>query len=365
MKRNILLLLLTANVLISNCAGATGAREALEQLIGFTVMVLCPIWDPDGTKYAICPKRGAHSPECKTCPSGSSLGEVSPGSTPTIDPTDPIGVTTQANCTWKAKTPSSQCGYTPANTNTCKIVACSEFKSVLASVNQLGYDLTASDPPVGVRSINPASNQIIYENQNIDIQFAGSVKSDSISFSGSMNPELNPNFRFRRAVDYNDTLPLAAGSKWSLGAAKTLTISVLDINDNPVVVPLLYHVIKAGSSKTPSFNDCSGGCKPGWQNAYSIQFNATGGVPPYRWVAASSLPPGTNVPSGSLPPGASMTQDGLLSGPATNNFMPNAVYVFGVAVIDSVGQIDVKIITIDTTDVGAQLAACLLLGLCG
>ncbi len=259
------------------------------------------------------------------------------------------------------------CGVHLSDTSNvhCYIEGCTEKKEIDIVPKMLGYDLTASDPPVGVKSINPSSSQIIYENQNINIQFAGSVKSDSIALSGSMNSELNPNFRFGRTVDYNDTLPLAASSKWSLGAAKTLTISALDINDNPVAVPLLYHVIQAGSSKTPSFNDCSGGCKPGWQNAYSIQFNATGGVPPYRWAAASSLPPEANVPSGSLPPGASMTQDGLLSGPATNNFMPNAIYVFGVAVIDSVGQIDVKIITIDTTDVGAQIAACLLLGLCG
>jgi hypothetical protein len=100
------------------------------------------------------------------------------------------------------------------------------------------------------------------------------------------------------------------------------------------------------------------------QSAYSIQFNATGGVPPYRWAAASSLPPEANVPSGSLPPGASMSQDGLLSGPATNNFMPNAVYAFGVVVVDAVGQMDIKVISIDTTDIAAQYALCLLTGVC-
>ncbi|HMV41225.1 MAG TPA: hypothetical protein PK079_03145 [Leptospiraceae bacterium] len=187
--------------------------------------------------------------------------------------------------------------------------------------------------------------------------------SDSITFSGSMNSELNPNFRFGRTIDYNDTLPLAASSKWSLGAAKTLTISVLDINDNPVAVPLMYHVIKNGTSKTPSFTTCSGGCKISWQNAYSIQFAVNGGVPPYKWYTATNAPPEANLPSGSLPPGASMNADGLLTGPGTNNFMPNAVWGFAVLVVDSVGQMDVKVIVLDSTDQAAQYAACLLLGM--
>jgi hypothetical protein len=243
-----------------------------------------------------------------------------------------------------------------------------DHKMIRVDNSLLGYDAYSNNPPVGITSLSPAINTVIYDNDPISINFDNTVKADSISFGGDMGSTVHPNFRFSRSTEFNDTLNLGPNGSWPLGKLKTLALSYMDVNDkanNPVIT---YHIISSGTSKNPSFNTCVNPCKRSWQESYNIQLNVSGGVPPYKWYSTASLPAGISLDlppeySASLPPGANISEQGVLSGPPTNNFY--GIYYFGIVVIDSIGQTFPEIITLDTTDIGAQIAACYLLGICG
>lgn len=242
-------------------------------------------------------------------------------------------------------------------------------RSVQGSRYLQGYDLLENAPAVGVKTIKPMNHQVIHESQSITVYFENTVKSDNINFSGSLSSNVDQNFKFSRSSEFNDTLSIKPNGKWNLGSSRSLNINLTDINDKPVSVSLIYHVIKNGTSPTPSFNTCVSPftCKLSWLSAYSINFEAKGGFPPYQWNALNEIPIGLPfpLPSGfgpGLPPGAIMGSNGILSGPATNNFY--GTYYFGVIVTDSIGQSFTSVVTIDTTDLVAQFAACYFLGFC-
>lgn len=249
-------------------------------------------------------------------------------------------------------------------------VGCSnpERKMIQFDTASLGYDAFNSSPPAGISSVSPNMNTIVYENESINVYFDRSIKADSVSFGGDMGSNVDPNFKFRRSIDFNDTLFVKPNGSWPLGRQKSLTINYKDLSDQPSNPVISFNIIPSGTSKTPSFGTCKVPCKLSWQESYAIQFTATGGVGPYKWYSAVSLPPGISLdlPAsyyGALPPNASLSEQGVLSGPATNNFF--GIYYFGVVVVDSVGQVYPELVVVDTTDLAAQLAACYLLGICG
>lgn len=242
-------------------------------------------------------------------------------------------------------------------------------RSIRESRYLQGYDLLENAPAVGVKTINPQNNQVIYESQPITINFDNTVKSDNLTFSESLSSFVDPDYKFSRTIEFNDTLSIKPSGKWNLGSFQSLNLNLTDINDKPVQVSLTYHIIKEGTHPMPSFKTCvsPSPCKQSWLNAYSIQLVAKGGVAPYQWNTLKEIPTGLPfpLPSGlgpGLPPGGTLSKDGILSGPATNNFY--ATYYFAVIVTDSIGQSFTSVVTIDTTDLVAQIAACYFLGIC-
>jgi hypothetical protein len=232
----------------------------------------------------------------------------------------------------------------------------------------VGYDLAASEPPPGVKSLSPQNNSIIYENENINIEFTDSLKSDFLTVTSNVSTALRNDYRLVRKVNYNDSLKLETNPLWPLGSFKNFIISSTDLNDKPVSVPLNFHVIKVGSAKTPSYNTCENGCKISWNGASEIQFEASGGVPPYSWRAITTPPPELahlNLPNGSMPPSASFSNSGFFRSTGTWNFLPNAKWGAVILVTDSIGQAHFKLIQFDSYDEAATLAACLLSGACG
>ncbi|HMV41223.1 MAG TPA: hypothetical protein PK079_03155 [Leptospiraceae bacterium] len=389
LKKFLFILFLTIFFVTFSNAGCSGcSKEKKDKLIEFVVGILKQWADDcsDGIQHnPLCPKPPASSVPClceaKPCTTvliGAKFTDLNctPGKIRGYRQYDSAGNEIPGGTTYdwitldKFDGEANKCGVAYGEPKQVFQSACTNGrKSIQENQYLQGYDLLSGSPPVGVKSTDPQNAQVIFESQQmLTIYFQNTVKSDNLQFSGDLSLLIDPNYKFTRTTDFNDTLQIKSSSKWSLGSFRSLNLSLFDIDDKPVSISLFYHIIKDGTSKLPSFYTCvSPECKLSWQSAYAIQLEANGGVPPYKWYTINDIPTALTVslPPGfgpGLPPGASVSREGLLSGPATNNFY--ATYYFGILVVDSIGQTYPAVVVIDTTDLVAQYAACLLTGFC-
>jgi hypothetical protein len=72
-----------------------------------------------------------------------------------------------------------------------------------------------------------------------------------------------------------------------------------------------------------------------------------------------------SILSGNQKSDSTFSSAGFFNSPETNNFLPNAKWGFVVMVTDSIGQTHFEVVSFDSHDAAATLAACILFGACG
>jgi hypothetical protein len=217
-------------------------------------------------------------PERPLCPSGCFLGKPQDNG--------------DGTCTWIADLNGVLCGKTapypgqPPPATTCQV--CVPIGTAL-----IGYDAL---PPVtttpNVASITPTPGKLLDPKQNIVIKFKQTMDATSVVLSSDVAGEAAP-YAFSRSTDqflFNDTLTVAPLAAWTAGH-RALTVDVKDDSGNPANVKASWFVLAPGQAASPDFSTCTTGCAQRWFLPYVVQFEASGGFPPYVWSISSGIAP--------------------------------------------------------------------------
>ncbi|EKQ92886.1 MULTISPECIES: hypothetical protein [Leptospira] len=330
------------------------SKEQLKNILIGT----CTFWPADwGAKPPVCAfvsqaTTSLRSPACKGCEYGFAFGsckqdEIGYGS--------PYGYSSH----WETNPNGKYCGKTVELPNGS--TGCMDVSTCVKSDGGIAQNYHNSEyindtnfiplPPI-LKALSPSNTARIYQSSPIQIQFDKSTQSDSFTFSGPIGSSIGNQFQINRVDLFNDRLVIPGQSNRAVGVGRTLSVKGLDIDGKEINVTLVYSVQQDGVPMDPTTSTCQPECQVNWLNSYSIQFSASGGFPPYQWYIAGD----PNV----YPPGVNLSTSGLLTGPATANFL--GLYPFSVIVIDATGNIQAFPVVINSID---EIAACFFAGICG
>ncbi|WP_370739549.1 Ig domain-containing protein [Leptospira kmetyi] len=356
MKNKILskLILVFASLgLLYGFHSCTIGREQLVQIL----IGACTFWPsqlgpkPDYCAFVSQMQPGGRPANCKFCEYGYTFGSCKAAE---IGYGSPSGY----NSYWEPNSNGRYCGKTitmPNGSTDCSTVnTCSDGNGgIVQNIRSMEYvvsDTTLPLPPT-LKSVSPVNGSRIYQSSLIQIQFDKSMQSDTFSFLGNIGNTIANNFQVSRVDLFNDKLSIPGQGNRSVGVGRTLNIKGVDVDGKEITASLIYNVQQDGVAMDPSTTSCQPKCDVNWLNPYSIQFTASGGFPPYQWYMAGD----PNL----YPPGATLSTDGVLSGPATFNFL--GAYPFSVVVVDSTGNTQAFGVSVSSFD---ALAACTLAGFC-
>ncbi|MDI7203271.1 Ig domain-containing protein [Leptospira santarosai] len=356
-KKNYLPKLLVIVAVIGLGYGYYNCKISKEELKNILIGT-CTFWPADwGTKPPVCAfvnqiGPGGRSSACVGCEFGYSFGyckddEIGYGS--------PYGYSSH----WENDNSKKFCGKTVQLPNGS--MGCMDVSTCVQSGGGIAQNHRSSEyindanfiplPPI-LKALSPSNTARIYQSSSIQIQFDKSTQSDSFTFSGSIGSNIGNQFQINRADLFNDRLVIPGQSNRAVGVGRILNVKGLDIDGKEIDITLMYSVQQDGVPMDPSTSTCQPECQVNWLNSYSIQFDASGGFPPYQWYIAGD--------PNAYPPGVNLSTSGLLTGPATANFL--GLYPFTVIVIDATGNMQVFPVLINSID---EIAACFFAGICG
>lgn len=316
----------------------------------------CTFWPANwGVKPPLCAfvnqiAPGGRSPACVGCEYGYSFGYCKP---------DEIGYGGSFSSHWENDNSKKFCGKTvelPNGSLDCvKVETCAGAGGTTVQNARVGEYIGDNNfiplPPI-LKALSPSNTARIYQSSPIQIQFDKSTQSDSFTFSGPIGSSIGNRFQINRADLFNDRLVIPGQSNRAVGVGRTLSVKGLDIDGKEIAITLVYSVQQDGIPMDPTTSTCQPECQVNWLNPYSIQFTASGGFPPYQWYIAGD--------PNAYPPGVNLSTSGLLTGPATANFL--GLYPFTVIIIDATGNTQVFPVVINSID---EIAACFFAGICG